>query len=73
MLDLAVAKLKSERKELEAQLASSRAGQLSALRALQALYNLSGDLKKPIEHKPTRDAMRLAEMELLGHYSTPED
>jgi hypothetical protein len=73
ILELAVAKVKAEQKELEDQLAATRATQVQAFRALNALYNLSGDLKKPSEHKPTRDAMRLAEMALHGYYSTPTD
>ncbi len=73
MLDSAIHRLKAERKEIEEQLAASRADQVKALRALQALYNLSGDLKKPIEHEPTRDALRLAEMALFGYTTTPLD
>jgi hypothetical protein len=73
ILELAVAKVKAEQKELEDQVSARNASLIATMRALQALYNLSGDLKKPCEHKPTRDAMRLAEMALHGYYSTPTD
>jgi hypothetical protein len=65
-LDAAVAKLKVELREMEQQLATARAGQLEALRAVSALYNLRYDLKKPVEHEPTREALRLAELALYG-------
>lgn len=73
VLELAVAKVKAEQKELEDQVSARNASLIATMRALQALYNLRYDLKKPIEHKPTRDALRLAEMALNGYTTTTED
>lgn len=72
VLELATAKVKAEQKELEDQVTASRASLIAAMRALRAMYNLKGGMEKPCEHKPTRDALRLAEMVLDGYYSTPE-
>jgi hypothetical protein len=49
----AIPKLKQELKKTKA--------------ALTALYSLKEGLAKPGEHKPTRDALILAEQVLFGH------
>lgn len=73
MLDSAIQQLKTERKEIEDQLVVANARVVAAHVALDAMYTLRYDLKKPEGHKPTRDALRRAEKVLYGFYSTPED
>ena len=44
-----------------------------AKEALRGLYNLKEGLAKPLEHKPTRDALREAELVLFGTFQTPDE
>ncbi len=39
---------------------------LSARSALAGLYALRGGMEKPVEHRPTREALRAAELVLFG-------
>jgi len=73
ILEVAMAKVKAEQKELEDQVTARNASLIAAMRALRAMYALKGGMEKPCEHKPTRDALRLTEIVLDGYYSTPAD
>lgn len=42
-----------------------------ALEALAAMYALRGGMEKPIEHPPTREALRKTEQALFGYTRTP--
>lgn len=44
-----------------------------AKEALRAMYALKGGMEKPIEHAPTRRALRLTEQVLYGYASTSNE